>query len=492
MRKILFPLTLFFCLLLTSCGSDYSTFEDNAQEYSKSDSKITSLEINNLIAEIKLFETDRKFKKFFTNASFDKTKLITFLEKKGFTVVKNEDTADSSKQYFVNIYIENSGSMNGYVNGNTKFKGAIRDLLVMLKYYYDEKNIKINFINSDIYPSKIQEDIVSFSKTLNTKTFKVGNTENSNINIIFKQILNKTDKNTISILLSDCIYSIKGSKTEDLLSDQKSLTKDAFLTKFKSKVSLATSIVKLTSEFNGTYYDKNNNKTQLSGQLRPYYITIMATDKAMTNFNENIKLVKGKVEGFENKYNLTLNNYSQDIYFSVINTNEDSGRFKPDRGFSDNGAIKGIEDASINDRNSSNFIFAVAVDMSSIPVEDSYILDKRNYSIKNANYKIKGIYPFTEKNIKQSSLIMLAKANAKPTHYIVFESTTPNFTNLTFTLKKQIPKWVYEMNTNDDSNLSQNSNKTFGIKYLIEGINEAYETESKNNDYLELTINIKK
>jgi hypothetical protein len=292
--------------------------------------------------------------------------------------------------------------------------------------------------------------------------------------------------------LSDCIYSIQGSKTEDLLSDQKSLTKDAFLTKFKSKEKLATSIVKLTSKFNGTYYDKNNKKTQLSGQLRPYYITIMATDKAMINFNENIKLVKGKVEGFENKYNLTLNNYSQGIYFSVINTNEDSGRFKPDKGFSGNGAIKGIKDVSINDRNSSNFIFAVAVDMSSILVEDSYILDKRNYSIKNANYKIKGIYPFTEKNIKPNSVNMLAKANAKPTHYIVFESTTPNFTNLTFTLKKQIPKWVYETNTNDDSNLNQNSNKTFGIKYLIEGINEAYETESKNNDYFELTINIKK
>ncbi|MBP4141975.1 hypothetical protein J3S90_09185 [Flavobacterium sp. P4023] len=491
MHKVLFPLTLLFCLLFTSCGSDYSTFEDNAQEYSKSDSKITSLEINNLIAEIKLFATDRKFKKFFTNASFDKTKLITFLEKKGYKV-DDQSPSVPPKNYFVNIYIENSGSMNGYVNGNTQFKGAIRDLLVMLKYYYGEKNININFINSDIYPTQLHGDIVTFSNTLNTKTFKIGNTVESNLNNIFNQILNKTAKDTVSILLSDCIYSIQGSKTEDLLSDQKSLTKDAFLTKFKSKERLATSIIKLTSEFNGTYYDKDNRKTQLSGQLRPYYIIIIATDKAMTNFNENIKLVKGKVEGFENKYNLTLNNYSQGVYFSVINTSKDSGRFKPDRDFSDNGAIKGIEDVSITDRNSSNLIFSVAVDMSSIPVEESYIRDKDNYSIKNANYKIKGIYPFTEKGIKPNSVNMLAKANAKPTHYIVFESTTPNFTNLNFTLKKQIPSWVYETNSNDDSNLSQNSNKTFGIKYLIEGINEAYETESKNNDYLELTVNIKK
>jgi hypothetical protein len=489
-RFIIVLIATFSTTFLQSCGgNDFDVFKDKVGEFGK-DKTISIQEWEELLEDVELHNGDRDFRRFFKNNLLDKQKLEKYITNLGFLLA--EEQTDSPSANFVNIYIENSGSMNGYVNGNTKFKGAIRDLLVMLKYYYGEKNINIHFINSDIYPTQIHGDIVTFSNTLNTKTFKVGNTFSSNLNNIFNQILSKTAKDTMSILLSDCIYSIQGSKTEDLLSDQKSLTKDAFLTKFKSKEKLATSIVKLTSEFNGTYYDKNNKKTQLSGQLRPYYITIMATDKAMINFNENIKLVKGKVEGFENKYNLTLNDYSQGIYFSVINTNEDSGRFKPDRGFSDNGAIKGIEDVSINDRNSSNFIFAVAVDMNSIPVEDSYILDKRNYSIKNANYKIKGIYLFTEKNIKTNSVNMLAKANAKPTHYIVFESTTPNFTNLTFTLKKQIPQWVYETNTNDDSNVSQNSNNTFGIKYLIEGINEAYETESKNSNYLELTINIKK
>ena len=63
--------------------------------------------------------------------------------------------------------------MNGYVNGNTQFKGAIRDLLVMLKYYYDEKNINIHFINSDIYPTQIHGDIVTFSKTLKNEELSV-------------------------------------------------------------------------------------------------------------------------------------------------------------------------------------------------------------------------------------------------------------------------------------------------------------------------------
>jgi hypothetical protein len=484
---------LLFTLLLTTigCGGEYDVFEDSYLEYSKSDSKITVDELDKLIDHIKLFDNERKFKKFFTNGSFDEVKLISFLEKEGEKVEKRNNV-DESKDYFVNVYIENSGSMNGYVQGNTEFKGAIRDLLVMLKYYYDEKNLKINFINSAIYPTNIEGNIVDFSKSLNTKTFKVGDTYSSNLNNIFKQILTKTSQNTISILLSDCIYSIKGNKTEDLLSDQKSLTKDAFLTKFKNKEPLATTIMKLNSSFNGTYYDKDNKKTQLNNISRPYYISIIGSEKAMDNFNSNIEVSKNKVEGFENKYNLTLKDYSKEVYYSVVNTKDDSGRYNPDKAYKNNGAVQGIEDVSINSRNSSSFIFSVALDLSNVPIEDSYVSDKSNYSIREGDYTIKGIYKFDKKQLGASSINMLSKAKAEPTHYIVFESTKPNFTNLSFTLNKQIPNWVYTTSTNDDSNILKSPNSTFGIKYLIEGISEAYETQSKNNNYLELTINIKK
>jgi hypothetical protein len=491
MNKLIRYLLLALLFTIFSCGGEYDVFEDSYLEYSKSDFKITVDELDKLIDHIKLFDNERKFKKFFTNENFDEIKLISFLEKKGEIVEKRIDT-DESKNYFVNVYIENSGSMNGYVNGNTQFKGAIRDLLVMLKYYYDEKNLKINFINSDIYPTNIEGNIINFSKSLNTKTFKVGNTSSSNLNNIFNQILKKTSQNTISILLSDCIYSIKGNKTEDLLSDQKSLTKDAFLTKFKNKEPLATTIVKLNSSFSGTYYDKNDKKTQLKNMSRPYYMSIIGSEKAMASFNSNIELSKNKVEGFENKYNLTLKDYSKEVYYSVVNTKVDSGRYKPDRAYNNNGAINGIEDVCVNDRNSSSFIFSVALDLSNVPIEDSYVSDKSNYSIGEGDYKIKGVYKFDKKQLGPSSINMLAKTKAEPTHYIVFESTKPNFTNLSFSLKKQIPNWVYSTTTNDDSNILESPNSTFGIKYLIEGITEAYETESKNSNYLELTINIKK
>ena len=483
---------LIFCFFLSSCGSDYSSFENKAGEYSQSDSEITVSETDDLIEEIKLFESDQKFKKFFTNGSVDRNKVVTFLEKKGYKVAKSRESKKTAENYFIDIYIENSGSMNGYVNGNTQFKEAIRDLFVLLKYHYGENNISVNFINSAIYPTKVEGDIVAFSKALNTKTFKVGNTNESNINDIFKQVLSKTSKDTIAILLSDLIYSIGGGETESLLSDQKSLTKDAFLTKFKINEKVATSIIKLNSAFNGNYYDKNNKRTMLSGELRPYYITVVGTDDAMDNFSSNIKLDAKNVAGFEDKFNLSLRDFSSGIYFSVINTEKDSGKFQPDKDENKSGSITSIKSVSINERNSSKFAFTVAIDMSAIPVEESYILDKNNYTVKDANYQIESITPFTKKGVRPSSLLMLTKINAKPTHLIVFQSTTPNFTTLHFLLKKQIPKWVYETSTNDDSDIYQSENKTFGIKYLIEGISEAYETESKNSDYFKLKINIKK
>src|SRR5690606_1551193 len=41
----------------------------------------------------------------------------------------------------IHLYIENSGSMNGYVNGNTAFKNMLGDLLVNLKYEFGAHNI---------------------------------------------------------------------------------------------------------------------------------------------------------------------------------------------------------------------------------------------------------------------------------------------------------------------------------------------------------------
>ena len=396
-------------------------------------------------------------------ASTDSTKIV----------VKPALTAKS-----VNVYIENSGSMDGYVNGNTEFKGAIRDLLVLLKHYYEGK-VKIHFINSQIRETYTQADLATFAANINTQwSVKGEDRTSSELNNVFKMILAKTDKETVSILFSDCIYSISGKNAEDLLSDQKSLTKDAFLSRWRlDSLQLATTIVKMKSKFNGTYYDKDNAKTQLNGEKRPYYICVISNSDVMNDFNNKISLEKGKVEGFENKYVISTG-MADNIYYSVLLYTDNIGRFKPSRKASTKEYVHGLEDVNMTVRNrdgngSNKLTFAVAVDLKNIAAEEDYLMNPINYTLSNNNFRIKGIRPINELEIYPTDWKRIKESI--PTHLIVLEATSTAISDIKVSLKKQMPQWIEQTNIIDDKDIKRNLDKTFGIQYLIEGIAEAYQ-----------------
>ncbi len=397
----------------------------------------------------------------------------------------------------INVYIENSGSMDGYVNGNTEFKGAIRDLLVLLKHYYGEgEKIKVHFINNGIRATNTQADLATFATNINQLWRVQGeNTSSSNLNNVFKMILDKTDKETISILFSDCIYSISGRDAEGLLSDEKSLTKDAFLSRWRQdSLKLATTIVKMNSKFNGTYYDKDNRNTPLNGKIRPYYICVIGNNDVMLDFNSKIPLEKDKIEGFDNKYVISTG-AADKLYYSVLISTDNVGRFKAIRGASVKEYVHGIEDIDMKSRGrdesvGNKFTFAVAVDLNNILAEEDYLLSHENYTYADNNFHIKEIKRVDKNNINASDWVRISSAN--PTHIIVLEATGTAISDVKVSLKKQMPQWIEQTNIIDDKNIKNNLDKTFGIKYLIEGIAEAYQIiypDDKNFFEFEIKIN---
>src|SRR5690606_4802873 len=102
------------------------------------------------------------------------------------------------------------------------------------------------------------------------------------------------------------------------------------------------------------------------------------------------------------------------------------------------------------------------------------------------------ISPFNASQVQQNDLTKLRQNNQNPTHIFVFKSTSIAYKDLVFSLKKNVPNWIYEWNTNDDADIKANRNQTFGLKYLVEGIFEAYQSNSSNKDYITFTIQIKK
>lgn len=410
----------------------------------------------------------------------------------------------------VNVYIENSGSMDGFVNGITDFKDAIGKLLAKLKYYYDEENVQIYFIRNDKADKKnpteklnvvkaCESDISNFATAIDLKWKEdiPNRGHNTNLNNIFKEILTRTDEKTISILFSDCIYSIGKGGVVDLLNHEQWTTYDAFLTHSKkNNGSLATTIIKMKSGFDGKYYPYtgDNNKFFYKGEL-PYYICVLANQNILADFNKNIKLGKGEIGGYDNKY-ILAHSESANLYYSILMATENKGRFKPQRQCSSLSYVHGIEDIDLkpNKRTGAPFSFAVALDMKKIDVEEDYLLDTRNYVLTEDNFKVVRVEEIDKNSINANDWQRIKDGN--PTHYIVLEAKDMHWTNveLGIALKKQEPGWIEDCNILDDTQASKlEGGKSFGLKFWIHGISEAYEEiypEDKN--YYQVRINIKK
>ncbi len=405
---------------------------------------------------------------------------------------KKDTTANPVAPITVNIFIENSGSMDGYITGTTYYKDALTDLLVQLKFFYHEENIKINFICDDIFPAN-NEFTSQFVRNLskNTPEWKQHKSSGStNLNEIIKKILNNTHTNNISILISDCIYSISGNYTEGLLSQEKSLTKDAYLTKFR-QMELITTVIQLQSDFTGKYWDKNNRPTFIPNKPRPYYLWIIGDHKSMDDLNSKIKF--DKIKGFKNSLTMVKTDTALSPYHTILKCSYTKGRFRPIRSRSCKEYIHGIENIELpKNRNAGqvHFQFAMAVDLSSVPVDSAYKKNKNNY-IVTGNYEIKDIAELKKKDLCPYDRNMIGPSSA--THLIIFSAKTDALDDLTLALKNRIPQWVYTTDTNDDINIMNCLDKTFGFKYLIEGVDEAYKIISGSNDtYFTVNISIKK
>jgi len=480
--KIKLPLTvLLISFVFTSCTNNFDAFKEMASGFAQSDKHINREELDKLKSEVALFSADRAFKRFYTADAVDENKLIAFLESEGYPM--DLPSPIKHKQDTVNVYLENSGSMFGYVSGDTEYEDALTELLVQLGSIYGKKNIHLHFINTKIYPIDFEGNVAQYPSALTPDKLKVGDVYNSDINEIFRQIIAKTPAKTVSILVSDCIYSVSGDEdTTGKLERQKSLTKDVFQ---DSKMS--TLVVKLNSIFNGFYYPKNNIKQKITKQSRPYYISALGLPGELGYLYNSIKF-QPDFKGYKNKVFLSSAYNNQSVYHTLINTYNSTG-FRPVRELSDSGSVRGMEDITGNDRDGKGFTFSVAVDLISVPAEEDAVINPLSYSITKGDYKITSITRYNPKLLKPASVNLITKSGKQPTHIINFLATSANYSDLEFGLKNEIPQWVYASSTNDDTNIKNLGSKTFGFKYLVEGINEAHQTDSAAN-YFKINIKI--
>jgi len=425
----------------------------------------------------------------------------------GDTIIQSPQKPPPEIKPTVNVYIEGSGSIDAYTKGITELKDVLGNLIVKLKYYYGEENLQIFWIYNDVKEKLIIEKtatVADFANKIDVELKKLRRGNNTDLNNIFREIIqNKTDSATISILFSDCIYSIGSGGVIDMVNNGKNLTMDAFLTKSKGKnFNFSSCIFRMKSQFDGKYfpYTGDANGYYYRG-VRPYYICVFANQDILDGFNKNIKAELEKFSGYEDKYVLSSEN-STDTYWSVLQSTFTDGRFKPMRGAetSSNKFIRGITDVqlvgsggSCSRREERPLTLAVAVDFCKIQmqVDSGYIANPNNYEVTTDNFEVVKIIPVVKNEIKPTDWNRIC--SAKPTHIILLKAKSKAVSNLSFALKKQMPQWIREKNTEDDTRPNELRDKTFGLTYWVEGIAEAYKTIYPNNKYyFQCTIPIKK
>ena len=370
----------------------------------------------------------------------------------------------------INVYIENSGSMDGYVTGVTKFEQSVYNYLSDIKIAKAADSLNLYYINSEILPqgtvSENMDVLKDFIEKLEPSNFKRqgGNRGTSDIADVIKSVLLKTGEKTISILVTDGIFSPgKGRDAEQYLINQQIGIKNSFSTFLGEQKNAAVIVYQLSSQFKGTYFNKIDARIPYDGQ-RPFYIWIIGNTDQLVNLRHTIPESKfgGSIQRI-----FSISSGNNNIKYAI---NPSIGKFKKSK-TDTNTTIENL----VRDSRTGEVKFAINVNFSDLLLDEQYLLDINNYEINNNFYTLE-----VKPNVKNGY-----------THTLYFTSSDnkPHKGIISLKLKVKRPDWIDEVNDDDGSNAI--NDKTYGIKYQVDGVFQAFTFYDDGKYYAEIKITIK-
>lgn len=478
--------------MLTSCKSEFGLFNEQALTFANNDKKIDEQEYQKLLKQIS--GSDEKGFQQFKNdkGEIDSIKVVSYLLK--YFKAKNVGLTNNDiwqpklninqETFNINVYLENSKSMDGYVKGVTEFETAIYNLLGDFKISGLCDSLNLNYINKEIPYQKqnaLTADIQDFIDKLEPSVFQQrgGDRSVSDLKNILSTVLKTVNDNNAAVLISDFVFSPgKNANAQDYLNNQGVGIKIDFAEKLK-EFDLSAVVIQLQSNFDGMYYDKTNNPHPFKGK-RPYYVWIFGSTQQISSIlNKNVlDNIRG---GYSNRFVLqSIKGISEPNY--KIRYSPKIGSFSAKQL---NEKIISDASASKDNQNKGLFGFNIEVDFSNSLQDVNYFLDSNNYILNNTKYQLK-VETITDKNDAPLSGF---------THLLKLQTSELREEVLKIEIVGKTPSWVFNSTSIDDSNILNDKNeqqKTFGLQYLIEGITNAFYPRSNSNAINSISITIKK
>lgn len=357
--------------------------------------------------------------------------------------IKNENVVSSPKanlnELTVNVYIENSGSMDGYMLPESEFKNDLYSYISAISNVVKKTNL--NYLNSAII--KINQEPEVFFSNLTPASFKVAGLDRrySEIVEMFKMMLNRMDKNTISIFASDCILDVKkGEDAKKFFENRRTTLRDLIGRHLNKNKDFAVEIFSSESKFNGFLFPNQTKPVPYKGK-RPYYVWVLGSKDLIGALN------------------LKVSPYESFRTGGIMNS----------ASFADCGqmpfalSLKAKEGNSIMIHGKKKE-FDILVDMSTSLLSDKQITDYSSYSYADAKASVDAVGKIIDKQSAYTHFMHIKFNNAsKPIKQII--SIPMN----------NEPRWAKSLN---DDSIGVDTKKTYGIKYLIYAVSDAYKNAS--------------
>lgn len=399
----------------------------------------------------------------------------------------------------INVFIENSLSIDGYVKGNTYFNHVLGNFVITIKQLpiYNKTPIELNFINTKVRNTKRENDeLVNILNSLepNKAPYRVKNDgviENTKIENIVTKVIKQTNDTSLSILVSDFIYSPPKGGNETMYKASQKLY-NQFGNILSNNEHFAVLILQFQSKFkNALYYSVENNDEFRIKQQRPYYIWLFGNYNRVSNLYNNSNFKLNDFKGYLNSF-FIHNKSILKPKFTILKTSTNKksvGKITLDR---DNKG-HGISSLKPSERKKpeGKLEFFIAMNIDNLLVNKGYIKDPSNYKASSP-FKVKKI-----EKLPESDITSLDRKRIKDwaTHVISLRckgcGNLNDLDKIQLKLERNAPDWIYNSTTTDDTDEEKIKDKTFGFSKLIDGILKAYELNRKNNDhYFKVKISV--
>lgn len=484
MNKTYLIISIFLFLNCKSDGfnkqdylKNFSTFIEKL-EFQKTSKSLINWD--NKLDSLKILESDQSK---YRLSSKEEEKIKFFVEK--FNLLRNSENVSEMR---VNFYFENSLSMNGYLSGKN-FKQVLHRIFGNLNDY----PLNSYFVNTKEH----KQDNILYK--IDNKSTNVGDTGNSDHQFIFGNAIKNASNNNLSIVVTDGIYSVKNGDVDVVSIDIENTFKSAL-----ADNEIETVVLKLSSNFNGTYYSetcKPGKKSIKINQNRPYYIILFGETKSIDKALKEITVIN-ELPGFEEQARFFLTKNLKSNYTILSKGEEKHGQFRASKRGTD--LIVEIEDVEKFERpgfnstpkNEDYFQIGIAVDFSKVSLPNSYLEDLKNYWINDQlGYSLSTISNVSELNKNSKTYKEIQRINNKNktnfTHVFKIKANKDLYGNLQFQLKNNLPAWIKNTGVKVDCNIINDTSQTFAFDQLMTGISKAYQKVNKNNPYLNFNLNIK-